>query len=58
MCIRDSVRRWKAKEAWYRKAGVVLVEDGAAEVGLLATTEVGGFDAAAVKTRIVAALGL
>jgi len=54
----DYVRRWKAKEAWYRKAGVVLVEDGAAEVGLLATTEVGGFDAAAVKTRIVAALGL
>lgn len=54
----DYVRRWKAKEMWYLNAGVVPVADGEAEVGLLTTTEVGGFDAAAIKTQIVAALGL
>jgi hypothetical protein len=54
----DYVRRWKAKENWYRNAGVVPASEGNAEVGLLATTEMGGFDAAAVKAKIVAALGL
>ncbi len=54
----DYVRRWKAKEKWYRDAGVLPVLDGEPEVGLLTTTEVGGFDAAAIKAQIVKALGL
>ncbi|WP_164586733.1 AAA family ATPase [Rhizobium ruizarguesonis] len=54
----DYVRRWKAKEKWYRNAGVVPIAEGEGEVGLLATTEVGGFDAAAIKVQIVAAFGL
>ncbi|MDP1627646.1 MULTISPECIES: ATP-dependent RecD-like DNA helicase [Pseudomonadota] len=54
----DYVWRWKAKEKWYRDAGVMPVADGEAEVGLLTTTEVGGLDAAAIKAQIVAALGL
>jgi hypothetical protein len=54
----DYVRRWKAKEEWYRKAGVLPVAEGEASVGLLTTTESGGFDAAAIKAEIVAALGL
>ena len=54
----DYVRRWKAKDTWYRNAGVVPVAEGDAEIGLLTTTEVGGFDAAVVKAKIVAALGL
>jgi hypothetical protein len=54
----DYVRRWKAKEAWYRNAGVVPIAEGEAEFGLLTTTEVGGFDAAAIKVQIVAAFGL
>jgi hypothetical protein len=54
----DYVRRWKAKEKWYREAGVLPIAEGEASVGLLTTTEVSGFDAAAVKAQIVAALGL
>ncbi len=54
----DYVRRWKAKEEWYRRAGVLPIAEGEASVGLLTTTEVGGFDAAAVKAQIIAALGL
>ena len=54
----DYVRRWKAKEEWYQKAGVRPMAEGEASVGLLTTTEVGGLDAAAIKAQIVAALGL
>jgi hypothetical protein len=54
----DYVRRWKAKEAWYAKAGVRPFREGDAEVVLMTTTEVGGFDAAAIKAQIVEALGL
>ena len=54
----DYVRRWNAKEAWYSKAGVGPVGDPAAEIALLTTTEIGGFDAAAIKAKIVEALGL
>lgn len=56
----DYVRRWKLKEAWYRTAGVAM--DGGQNAGsaplLLTTTEIGGFDAAAVKAQISTALGL
>ncbi|WP_201729473.1 AAA family ATPase [Acidocella sp. C78] len=54
----DYVRRWKAKEEWYRQAGVLPIGEGEVPVGLLTTSEVGGFDAATVKGQIVAALGL
>lgn len=54
----DYVRRWKAKEEWYRQAGVLPIGEGEVPVGLLTTSEVGGFDAAMVKGQIVAALGL
>ncbi|HEY3778675.1 MAG TPA: hypothetical protein VGL35_11520 [Rhizomicrobium sp.] len=43
---------------WCREAGVLPIADGEASVGLLTTTEVGGFDAAAVKAQIVATLGI
>ncbi|MCW2275298.1 energy-coupling factor transporter ATP-binding protein EcfA2 [Rhodoblastus acidophilus] len=54
----DYVSRWKRKEKWYRDAGVAPVAEGEAEIGLLTTTEVGGFDAAAIKAQIIAAMGL
>lgn len=54
----DYVRRWKAKEKWYRDAGVLPITEGEADVGLLTTMEVGGFDAASIKVQIVAAFGL
>ena len=54
----DYVSRWKRKEKWYRNAGVVPVAEGEAKIGLLTTTEVGGFDAAAIKAQIVSAIGL
>ena len=52
------VRRWKAKEKWYRGAGVLPIGEGESSLKLLTTSEVGGFDAAAVKAQIVAAVGL
>jgi hypothetical protein len=54
----DYVRRWQAKEKWYHKAGVRPIGDGEATVALMTTTEIGGFDAAAIKAKIVGALGL
>lgn len=54
----DYVFRWSAKERWYRDAGVMPVSEGSAEVSLLTTTEIGGFDATAVKASIASALGL
>ena len=42
----------------YRQAGVLPIGEGEVPVGLLTTSEVGGFDAAMVKGQIVAALGL
>ena len=54
----DYARRWRAKEQWYRQAGVLPVEEGDGDIGLLTTTEIGGFDAAAIKARITNALGI
>lgn len=54
----DYVRRWKAKEAWYREAGVWSGSDGGAEPVLLTTSEIGGFDAAAIRAQIAKAFGL
>jgi hypothetical protein len=54
----DYVRRWKAKEKWYREAGVLPIAEGEGAVGLLTTTEIGGFDAAKIRAQIAAALGL
>jgi hypothetical protein len=54
----DYVRRWKAKEEWCRKAGVLPIAEGESTVGLLSTTESGGFDPAAIKAQIRAALGV
>lgn len=56
----DYVRRWKLKEAWYRAAGVAMDagQDAGSAPLLLTTTEIGGFDAAAVKAQISTALGL
>jgi hypothetical protein len=54
----DYVRRWKAKLKWYEDAGVRPIEEGDAAVGLLTTTEQGGFDAASVRAKLASALGL
>lgn len=54
----DYVRRWHEKEKWYHQAGVRPAGVDGAAVTIVTTTEVGGFDAAAVKAKIVAALGL
>lgn len=54
----DYVARWKAKEAWYVAAGVGEAGGSNAEVALLTTTELGGFDAADIKKRLASALGL
>lgn len=54
----DYKRRWDKKLEWYRNAGVRSSSDKNASVVLLATTEIGGLDAAAIETEIVAALDL
>lgn len=54
----DYVARWKAKEAWYAAAGVGQAGDPTAEVALLTTTELGGFNAANIKNQLSSALGL
>ena len=54
----DYVRRWEAKLQWYDAAGVRPGELGTAAIGLLTTTEIGGFDAAAIRSKLVTALGL
>lgn len=55
----DYAARWKRKLDWYREAGVQPYDDDEnGAVALLATTEQGGFDAAAVKQRISAVFGL
>lgn len=54
----DYVRRWEAKRSWYEAAGVVPVEFGQSAVGLLTTSEIGGFDAASIKSKLMGALGL
>jgi len=56
--IPDYVRRWQAKLAWYRQAGVRPIEEGDAKVVLLTTDEQRGFDVPAIQARISAALGL
>lgn len=52
----DYKSRWEKKLLWYRKMGVVPVEESQSAIGLLTTTEITGFDAAEVKIRIEAAL--
>lgn len=54
----DYVRRWKAKELWYHTSGVRPVGSGEGLVTLLTTTERGGFDAVAIKAKLVDAFGL
>jgi len=54
----DYVARWEAKEAWYAAAGVGEADDPSAEIALLTTSELGGFDAAHIKKRLSSALGL
>ncbi|WP_224001184.1 hypothetical protein [Aureimonas sp. SA4125] len=54
----DYVARWKAKEAWYRAAGVGQAGDPTTEVVLLTTTELGGFNAANIKKQLASALSL
>lgn len=50
--------RWEKKLLWYRKMGVTPVEEGQSDTGLLMTSEIDGFDASKVKTKIEAALGI
>jgi hypothetical protein len=54
----DYAKRWQAKQRWYESAGVRNVEHGPADVRLLTTTEEDGFDAAAVKVKLISALEL
>lgn len=53
----DYKSRWEKKLLWYRKMGVKPIEEGQSDMGLLITSEIDGFDAAKVKTKIEAALG-
>ena len=55
----DYRRRWAAKEKWYRDiAGVRPAEEHSGGIALLTTSEIGGFDAKAIREKIVAALKL
>lgn len=54
----DYFRRWQCKKRWYAAAGVrpFATGQGATDIRLLTTSEVDGFDAAAIKEQIVRAL--
>jgi energy-coupling factor transporter ATP-binding protein EcfA2 len=54
----DYMSRWQKKLQWYKKMGVLPVEHGPSAIGLVTTSEIGGFDAAVAKKTIEEALGM
>jgi hypothetical protein len=54
----DYKGRWEKKLQWYKKMGVLPVEHGPSAIGLVTTSEIGGFDAAVAKKTIEEALGM
>ena len=54
----EYAERWQRKLTWYRAAGVRPYEEGEAEISLVTTSELGGFDATLIKARISSVFGL
>ena len=53
------VRRWTKKLEWYRREDVLPFEEGGGMRGVLVTTtEAVGIDAAQIKVKLAAALGM